>query len=199
MTNLFTKYIYMKNPKPMFERNPKVIPCIFSPRIFMKFNGWTKRRQGMNRLWANKLDEIERNPKVIPRFCLPRIFMKFQIQWMNKKEARYERTMNQQLDEIKWNGWPFICGLIRPQTYMRMTTCLCNSSTHGLQFSLTEWVVQCHKLTLTSSTMKEEYLWCIASYDHTSRFRTKTNNFYFYFFLGCGLPLKDASISPDKL
>jgi hypothetical protein len=25
-----------------------------------------------------------------------RIFMKFQIQWMNKKEARYEWTMNQQ-------------------------------------------------------------------------------------------------------
>jgi hypothetical protein len=53
----------MKNPKPMFERNPKVIPCLLSPRIFMKF----------------------------------------QVQWMNKKEARFERTMNQQLDEIERN------------------------------------------------------------------------------------------------
>lgn len=82
----------------------------------------------MNGLWTNnKLDEIERNPKVIPRFFSPRIFMKFEIQRMNKKEARCEQTMNQQLDEIKCNGWPFSCGLIRPQTYMRMTTCLCNS------------------------------------------------------------------------
>ncbi len=29
-TNLFTKYIYMKNPKPMFKRNPKVIPIFFT-------------------------------------------------------------------------------------------------------------------------------------------------------------------------
>jgi hypothetical protein len=105
----------------------------------MKFNGWTKRRQGMNGLWTNKLDEIERNPKVIPCFFSPRIFMKFQIQWMNKKEARYERTMNQQLDEIIWNGWPFTCGLIRAQTYMQMTTCLCNSQPTVYIFRLGNW------------------------------------------------------------
>ncbi len=29
-TNLFTKYISIKSPKPMFKRNPKVIPIFFT-------------------------------------------------------------------------------------------------------------------------------------------------------------------------
>ncbi len=99
-----------------------------------------KRRQGMNRLWTNKLDEI------------------------------------------KWNGWPFTCGLIRPQTYIygwQHVYVIVNprSPIFPLRNGSSCGVIS---LILTSSTMKEEYLWCIASYDHTSPFRTKTNNFLIF-------------------
>jgi hypothetical protein len=52
------------------ERNPKVIPCFFSPRIFTKFQiQWMNKKEARYE-WTMKqqLDEIERNPKVIPCF-----------------------------------------------------------------------------------------------------------------------------------
>jgi hypothetical protein len=112
-----------------------------------------------------------------------------------------ELWIDKWMNEIKWNGWPFTCGLITPQTYYiygwQHVYVILNAWSPFSPYRRGRWC-GCHKLILMSSTTtKEEYLWSIASYDHTSRFGTKTNNFLI-FFSEMWPTLKDTSISPGQ-